>query len=390
MKKLIIIFLVFCNYYSFSQVFRKKEERHKTEVGIRLPYYFSLYSKDKSGTYYYHDFIFQTHLSYYPLQNLGFGISTDINLKKSNFSDIPDKYGIGIFTRFYMPVKFSPDFFKRLDFFIELKFDIKNYYWPEKEILTVFHGKGIEGTAFSLPIVEHKFIQQIFSIPIGIKYNISNNFYFEFSPVFVHDFHEKTEYLDFRYGIDYYFLSNRKKTLKIKEENKDFFNSFIAGSSVMYYNSKEYIQVDGTNYFFKFWLWNLNAAVSVNKRIFLGVQNFMFFADNAENEKNNYHLTGIFAQFDILRTAADKRIFFDLSLNNGNILFDFDKGPVFKKNTAYAGLGFGFDFPLKRISKKLSFDMSGYRYIILTNSNDGFSFNQYVLGLNYHFGKNQR
>jgi len=53
----------------------------------------------------------------------------------------------------------------------------------------------------------------------------------------------------------------------------------------------------------------------------------------------------------------------------------------------YAGIGLGLEFPLKRISKHIFFDLAAYRYPMLTNTNLGYAFNQLVIGLNYHFGK---
>ncbi len=389
MNKVLILITFSVYFYNVNaQVFKKKEERHKLEIGIREQTgSFSYYDKQKTGRHYYIDYIFEPHIGYYPVYYWGFGISSEFNVRKSNIAEIDKKYAFGIYTRFYLPAKFSPKFFKRLDFFTELKFDAKNYYWPQKEILKELNNKDILINDVSVPVLSDKPNNFMFSLPLGIKYQIFGNLIFEFSPTYVYDFSAKTEYLDLRYGIDYYFLSNRKIEKKTKGKNNNFLNSFIVGNSVMYYNSGEYVQQNGVNYFFNFYLWNFNVTASINKSIFLGVQNFMFFTNNAEKEKRNYNLTGVFSQFDILRGKNNIRIFFDLSINNGNILFDFDKGPVYKKNTAYGGVGIGFDIPLKPVSEHIFLDLSGYRYFLLTNINLGFAFNQYVIGINYRFGK---
>ncbi len=381
-------FLLF--FSSEAQVFKKKEYFHKLEVGLDIPEYQAFMHKGPQGKHYYRDYILQPQVSYYPLKFWGFGISGDINLAKSNFTDIKQKYGFGLFTRFYMPFKFTPKFFKKLDFFIELRYARTNYYWQKKEVLSEFEIENLGTIDFSEPVVLEKLKAQSIYIPIGLKYDVFDNLTFELSPMYVYDFHEKYEYLDLRTSVSYYFLTNKpkiEKTKKPKKNNTDFFNSFIIGSNLMYYNSKVYTQDNGKDHLFSFFLWNLNFAASLNESIFLGVQNFMFFTNDINNQKNNYNLTGIFAQFDFLRKSKNARIFFDLSINNGNILFDYDFGPVYRKNTPYAGFGFGFDFPLKRISEHLFLDLSGYRYVLLVNSSLGFSFNQYVIGLNYHFGK---
>lgn len=391
LRKIFIIFVIILSSQIISaQVFTKKTERHKFELGINSPYYFTYYTKSQLGTFYYHDYIIQPNLSYYPVHYWGVGLSTDINIiKKSNFTQIPKKYGIGAFTRFYLPFKFTPRFFNRLDFFIEFKLDKTNYHLQE-EILTEFQEPAaVTGLGFSEPIVSKGLTQTLFSIPIGIKYEVAGNLHFEFSTVLVRDLTNYEEYLDVRISAEYYFLSNRKRLKQKKQNNKntDFLNSFIIGGSVMHYYSGKYSTQTSGNYYYSYNLWNFNVATTINKSMYLGIQNFMIFSNNADDEKSMTHLTGIFSQFDILRLKNNKRLFIDLSVNRGNILFDWNKGPVVKEKMTYAGVGLGLEFPLKRISKHIFFDLAAYRYPMLTNKNLGYAFNQLVIGLNYHFGK---
>jgi len=290
LKKVFIIFVIILSFQIINaQVFTKKTERHKFELGINSPHNFSLYQKDPFGSFYYHDYIIQPNLSYYPVHYWGVGLSTDINIiKKSNFTQIPKKYGVGAFTRFYLPFKFTPSFFNRLDFFIEFKLDKTNYHLQE-EILTEFQEPAaIAGLGFSEPIVSKGLTQTLFSIPIGIKYEVADNFHFEFSPVLIRDLTNNEEYLDVRISAEYYFLSNRKKLKQKKHNNKntDFLNSFIIGSSFMHYRSEIYYTPSNNNYYFSYNLWNFNVATTINKSMYLGIQNFMIFSNNADDEKN--------------------------------------------------------------------------------------------------------
>lgn len=164
-----------------------------------------------------------------------------------------------------------------------------------------------------------------------------------------------------------------------KSEN-NFFNSFIFGSSLTYMDKGDYEPVNE-------FTWNINAATSLGKYFFTGVQVLNIFI-NADyfDERKLYNIYGLFTQFTVAPNSKF-RPFIELSINRGNYYFPSGYYPNNDVILYYIGAGGGADIPLKRLSKHLFLDLSFVFYFQKEKKWKDDIFNQYVIGLNYHFGK---
>lgn len=165
-------------------------------------------------------------------------------------------------------------------------------------------------------------------------------------------------------------------------QNKEsyLFKKVIFGSSVTY------IWDSYDNSFFQEYTWNVNGAISLNKRLFLGVQALTIYAKDSKSEWENYYIYGVLGQFNLLQ-SKEYRAFIETSVNKGNYCTCGVEFPYLKDNLYYFGLGAGFDIPLKFISENLYIDMSFYNYTILNKIKTKYNYTQYIIGLNYYLGK---
>ena len=173
--------------------------------------------------------------------------------------------------------------------------------------------------------------------------------------------------------------------LNLTYAQKEFGKTFIVGTSLTFipdYNNNP--SVSNYNYFE--YTWNLNAAVSISKRIFTGVQALTIFTNGSRVENNTYYIIGLFGQFNFI-PKQKFRFFAELSINTGDYCTCGNFDPFRVEDLVYLGWGGGFDLPLKFITKNLYLDLSFISYLILNDIDDKHGFTQYIIGINYRFGK---
>jgi len=170
----------------------------------------------------------------------------------------------------------------------------------------------------------------------------------------------------------------------IYSQKKDnyFFNSFIVGSSVTYRGIKSLLPDIGE------YTWNFNVSTSLGKRFFSGFQVLNIFIDYKSIETERYTIFGWFTQYNIA-PYSKFRPFLEISANIGNYYYPTDSYyPEKDKHYFYAGAGAGADMPLSRISENLFLDLSFIFYYQKTEKNKIiYDYNQYIIGINYRFGK---
>ncbi len=165
-----------------------------------------------------------------------------------------------------------------------------------------------------------------------------------------------------------------------QKKNDYFFKTIVFGSSITY------IWDNYNNHIFQEYTWNVNGAISLHKQLFLGVQVLTIFNSSIKNDWNNFYMYGLFGQFDFF-PKQKFRLFIETSINNGNYCTCSNLDPYLKNNLLYIGFGLGSDIPLKFLSDKLFLDISFYNYLILNKIKTKYNYTQYIIGINYHFGK---
>lgn len=168
-------------------------------------------------------------------------------------------------------------------------------------------------------------------------------------------------------------------SLYAQKKDKYLFNTFIFGTSVTSIDVGMYEPVHEI-------VWNINAATSVGKRFFVGVQVLNLFIKSNYFDTKLYRISGMFTQFS-LAPYSKFRPFLELSFNKGDYYFPSDSyNPENGLDLYYVGMGFGSDMPLSFISKNLFFHPAFvFYYIEGKGAMD--NFNQYIIGFNYRFGK---
>lgn len=169
------------------------------------------------------------------------------------------------------------------------------------------------------------------------------------------------------------------------QAQNEFGKSFIIGTSLTFIPNyqKNYTSSDYNYYEYT---WNLNAAVSLSKRVFIGVQVMTIFTNGSRIENTNYSIVGLFGQFDFT-PKKDYRLFLETSINLGNYCTCGDFDPYKKEKLSYWGWGGGVELPLRFLSSKLYLDLSFITYLILNDIENKYAYTQYIVGINYRFGK---
>jgi hypothetical protein len=144
--------------------------------------------------------------------------------------------------------------------------------------------------------------------------------------------------------------------------------------------------VDGDFNIYSEYTWNTNIAVSLSKRVYIGIQLLNIYAQDKNKSFERFTIYGLFAQYNILRNT-DHRFFIETSISRGNFCTCGDFLPRKKENLYYWGLGIGYDLPLNIVLNGLYADFSFLNYLILSPVYDKYNYTQYVIGLNYRFGK---
>ena len=173
-------------------------------------------------------------------------------------------------------------------------------------------------------------------------------------------------------------------TLSVQAQHGKYFaKNLILGSSFTWKwtdNNNPAIR-----YSFNEYTWNINMAVSLNKRMYLGLQLLNIYTKGSKQDLEKYRVYGMFAQYNVLRQTAH-RLFAETSINRGNYCTCGDFEPNRRNNLYYWGIGAGYDLPLKKIPG-LYLDLSFIHYLILNSVEDKYAYTQYIIGVNYRFGK---
>ncbi len=164
------------------------------------------------------------------------------------------------------------------------------------------------------------------------------------------------------------------------KKNNYLFNSFEFGSSLTLIGY-ENIEV-------KEYTWNINFATSIGKHFYSGIQVLNIYLDYPRIKTKKYNIFGLFGQYNFTPNSRF-RSFFEMSINRGNYYF---KGTSYFPEEVvkmyYLGIGGGVDIPLDFLSNRLFLDLSFVFYFHNVDNNlVGYMYNQYIVGLNYRFGK---
>jgi len=167
-----------------------------------------------------------------------------------------------------------------------------------------------------------------------------------------------------------------------QKKDSFFLKSLVFGTSITY-------KWDGSlfeNDFFQEYTWHTNGGISVHKRVIVGVQSLKIFSKGRSNHWNSSYIYGFFTQYDFF-PKKDFRLFAELSYNKGNYCTCGRFDPYSHPNLSYIGYGLGFDVPMKSFSENFFLDLAFYNYLILNKIKDKYNYTQYIIGINYYFGK---
>ncbi|HIP37346.1 MAG TPA: hypothetical protein EYG85_10875 [Crocinitomix sp.] len=175
-----------------------------------------------------------------------------------------------------------------------------------------------------------------------------------------------------------------------KNEDTYFLKSFKVGSSLTYIWDDGNYSVPGL-YRYNEYTYNFNVETSLDKKTRIGFQLLSIYANTFKGgltTKNNFLFYGMLLK-RVLITKRIYNFYIETSVNRSNMASDFIKEePYTRDNTYHLGLGGSVDFYLLR--KKyhtLSLELGFYNYIILNKIVAKTNFTQYIVGLNYRFGK---
>ncbi len=167
------------------------------------------------------------------------------------------------------------------------------------------------------------------------------------------------------------------------------FSRIEFGSSLTYIWEKQ----DMTSYEHRFneYTWNLNSSISILERLDLGVQVLTIFTkDNYYQDLETYNIFGFFSDITLLKMNTGK-IFGEISFNHGDY-GTIGKGNIFDDpyrvpNLNYLGIGFSLEILIYKRIPNLYFELGAYNYVILNDIDFKYNYTQYIIGLNYIFGK---
>jgi len=403
MKQIVLLFIfLFFIKISFSQIFINTNDKYKFEGGIE-PGGIATFTKDRISFEKNYFSIVQLNpfLGYFPLKktNLSVGIKGEYLFMKSNLVSLPSLYGIGIYSKYFFPYTLKYRFFKKIRFFNEISFAKVNYIYNRDIPLHEF-----EQFSFEYPIKEATLKYTDLSINAGVSVNLKKGFYFNIYEQYLKFLGGGDKFMT-KFSFSYIYKEKSKDELiqeqnkklqkkyisNEKEPNQNFLNGFIVGTSLTYIwnsNKKDY-PVDEN--FYEEYTWNINFATTLNKRMIAGIQVLNIFTSGTHVENNNYLIYGIFTQYDFLAKRNKKTaLFLEMSINRGDYCTCGHLDPSRKTNLWYHGFGGGIELPIKQISEHLFLDLSFYNYIILNKIKTKYNYTQYIVGLNYHFGKKRK
>ncbi len=175
---------------------------------------------------------------------------------------------------------------------------------------------------------------------------------------------------------------------------KDYFaKTFVVGASFTRMADVNADKNAGLHYYNEN-TFNVNIMMSLSKRFWIGLQVKPIFTKQYVNgtiTKSFYNFNGLFTQFEIVNKNGF-RIYTETSLNLSDYCSCAGENPwddpVRKKGLILWGGGGGLEFTLNpKKSKNLSLELAFFNYVILQKIPYKYNYTQYILGLNYKFGK---
>lgn len=184
-------------------------------------------------------------------------------------------------------------------------------------------------------------------------------------------------------------LSLTQMTLgqSVLKKERYFFNSFQLGTSLTYIWERNSFTSDD---YFSESTWNVNFASRLSKRFWMGVQAAPIFSSmriGTTTTKQVNYFAGVFTQVDLLNEKG-LRFYLETSLNRSNYCTCGDLSPKTTEGLHTWGLGGGLELTLNpKTQKNLKLELAFYNYIILNDIKFKYNYTQYIIGLNYAFGK---
>jgi len=395
----LLIIIVFSLNIGFSQIFIKTNDIYKLETGIE-PGGSIILTKDRKT--YEKNFLYMIELNpyigYFPFRQKNFsaGIKGEYIFMKSNLIALPPIFGAGVYIKYIYPITLKYKLFKKIRFYNELSYSKLNFTFNENVPYYEF-----QPYSFEYPEKTESLKYSDLCVNAGISINVKNGFYINIYEQYI-NYIKGEKHFTSRFSFSYILKEKTKKEIiieknkksfkeyKTEEPNKYFLNYFVAGTSLTYiYDNSHPEYYPDKKHFYKEYTWNINFAAIINKRITTGIQVLNLFTEKTFGEKNNYNIYGIFSQYDFFPKLKTS-LFGEMSVNIGDYCTCGTLDPIRKKNIWYYGFGGGAEFPLKKISEHLFFDLSFINYIILNKIKTKYNYTQYIIGLNYHFGKKQK
>lgn len=172
-----------------------------------------------------------------------------------------------------------------------------------------------------------------------------------------------------------------------KSEEAYFGNIIRIGASVTYiWEENEWAE----NHFFGETTWNLNAAFRMSKRFWIGAQAAPIFTRDRVGpniKRKTYYMAGIFGQFDFYNSEGF-RFYGETSINLSDYCTCGNVEPNRLPNLFKWGGGAGLEVLLNKGSgKNLWLELAFFNYVILNEIQNKYNYTQYIIGLNYTFGK---
>ena len=182
----------------------------------------------------------------------------------------------------------------------------------------------------------------------------------------------------------YIFITLLALIISFEAKSQRYFaNYMIVGTSLTYMRNSN-IDRYKTDYGYDEYTWNVNLGIRLSKRVFTGLQLLNIYSSEISTPKDYYSVYGLFTQYNFFNKETH-RLFAETSINRGNYCISADL-PHFRNDLYYAGVGVGYDFPIKQIPN-LYLDLSFVNYFILNNIENKYSYTQYVIGLNYRINE---
>jgi len=172
-----------------------------------------------------------------------------------------------------------------------------------------------------------------------------------------------------------------------------FGKSFRVGSSFTRIGDVNGDKSEGIHYLNESTL-NVNVAMSVTKKLWLGLQIKPVFTKQyayGTINKSVYNFNGIFTQFDAINKNGF-RLYLESSVNLSNYCTCAKENPwddpIKKNGIFFLGFGAGLELNLNpKKGKNIYLEVAFFNYLILNDIQFKYNYTQYILGLNYKFGK---